>query len=66
MKTASTLLDLLHAPAKQAKLAESALVIVDAQREYLDGKVPLSGIESALASLADLLARVCNRSEELA
>jgi nicotinamidase-related amidase len=57
MATASTLLDLLHAPAKPATLAKSAVVIVDAQREYLDGNVPLSGIEEALVEIKKLLAK---------
>jgi nicotinamidase-related amidase len=53
---ASTLLDLLGAPAQPAKLADSAIVIVDAQREYLDGAVPLSGMEGALSEIKRLLA----------
>lgn len=57
MATASSLLDMLGAPAKPAKLAESCVVIVDAQREYLDGSVPLKGIEAALAEIKKLLAR---------
>lgn len=57
MPTASSLLDLLGAPASPAKLAESAVVIVDAQREYLDGSVPLKGIEDALVEIKKLLAK---------
>jgi len=57
METASTLLDLLHSPAKPAKLSKSALIVVDAQREYLDGKVPLSGIEDALVQIKEVLSR---------
>ncbi|HEY9683180.1 MAG TPA: cysteine hydrolase family protein [Oculatellaceae cyanobacterium] len=55
MAKASTLLELLGAPAQPAKLADSAILIVDAQREYLDGAVPLSGMESALAEIKSLL-----------
>jgi nicotinamidase-related amidase len=51
------LLDLLGAPAKPAKLSSSAVVIVDAQREYLDGNVPLKGIEQALVEIKALLAK---------
>src|SRR5579871_6744046 len=57
MAKASSLLDLLGAPAKPARLAESCVVIVDAQREYLDGSVPLSGIDSALVEIKRLLER---------
>ncbi len=57
MSTASTLLDMLHAPAKPATLSKSAVIIVDAQREYLDGNVKLSGIEDALVEIKKLLAR---------
>jgi nicotinamidase-related amidase len=57
MDRASSLLDMLGAPAKPATLANSAVVIVDAQREYLDGSIPLKGIDNALAELKTLLAR---------
>ena len=57
MAKASSLLDILGAPAKPAKLGQSAVVIVDAQREYLDGSVPLSGIDEALVEMKKLLAR---------
>lgn len=55
MANASTLLDMLHAPAKPATLSKSAVIIVDAQREYLDGNVKLSGIEEALLEIKKLL-----------
>ncbi|MBX9771664.1 MAG: isochorismatase family protein, partial [Candidatus Obscuribacterales bacterium] len=57
MVTARSLLDLLGAPAKPAKLANSSVVIVDAQREYLDGSVPLKGIDEALVEIKKLLER---------
>jgi nicotinamidase-related amidase len=57
MDTASSLLDMLGAPAKPATLANSAVVIVDAQREYLDGSIPLKGMDNALVELKTLLAR---------
>lgn len=57
MATACSLLDLLGAKAQPAKLAQSAVVIVDAQREYLDGGVPLKGIDEALVEIKKLLAR---------
>ena len=55
MATVSSLLDMLGAPAKPAKLAQSAVIIVDAQREYLDGSIPLSGIDDALVEIRKLL-----------
>lgn len=36
--------------------SRSALVVVDAQREYRDGGLPLAGMETALAALTALLA----------
>lgn len=38
-------------------LSNSVLVVIDAQREYRDGALPLSGIDTALAEGAKLLAR---------
>ncbi|MDX2106185.1 MAG: cysteine hydrolase family protein [Candidatus Melainabacteria bacterium] len=54
---ASTLLDMLHMSPSPTPLAQSALVIVDAQREYLDGSLPLHEIDKALVELKELLAR---------
>jgi len=39
-----------------ATLADSVLVIVDAQYEYVNGKLPLVGITDAIAEIARLLA----------
>ncbi|CAH2601332.1 Isochorismatase [Rhodovastum atsumiense] len=39
-----------------ARLAEAALVIIDAQEEYRSGALPLSGIEAAVERLGALLA----------
>ncbi len=52
-----TLLDLLHARGAVNRLSESALIVVDAQREYLDGKLPLANIEPALKQIRSLLER---------
>ncbi len=57
MANAETLLDLMNAPAQPATLSKSAVVIVDAQREYLDGRLPLCGIDDALVEIKKLLAR---------
>lgn len=53
----STLLDILGVKQNPNKLKESALIIVDAQREYLDGKVPLYGMKESIAEIRKLLAR---------
>jgi nicotinamidase-related amidase len=37
-------------------VAESIVVVIDAQREYLDGRMPLPDIEPALDSIARILA----------
>jgi nicotinamidase-related amidase len=45
------------APSDPARLAEAALVIIDAQGEYREGRLPLDGIGAAVDALADLLRR---------
>lgn len=57
MPQASSLLDLLGASKKPPKLADTAVLVIDAQREYLDGSVRLSGIEDALLEIKKLLVR---------
>lgn len=52
-----TLLDYAAARREPARLGEAVLVIVDAQREYVDGKLPLSGVDDAVGAIARLLAR---------
>lgn len=52
-----TLLDMLQVKPKSSKLSESVLLIVDAQREYQDGKIPLSNIEDSLKEIAQVLKR---------
>ena len=55
---ARTLLDLAGAPSHPSALDRSVLVLIDAQRDYLDGALPLVGIEAALEEAAKLLALV--------
>lgn len=57
MTEPKTLLAMAGASPEPTPLAQSTLVIIDAQMEYVDGKVPLAGIGPALDTLADLLAR---------
>jgi nicotinamidase-related amidase len=39
-----------------ARLGESVLILIDVQREYLDGALPLEGIEESLDEIARVLA----------
>ncbi|MBK1661126.1 cysteine hydrolase family protein [Paracraurococcus ruber] len=56
MTAPKTLLQMAGAPAHPAPLDAAALVIIDAQGEYRDGRLPLEGIDPALDRLAALLA----------
>lgn len=56
MAEPKTLLQLAGAPLHPAPLAEAALVVIDAQGEYREGKLPLDGIGPAVARLEVLLA----------
>ncbi|MCB4822950.1 cysteine hydrolase family protein [Roseicella aerolata] len=51
-----TLLQMAGAPAHPAPLDAAALIIVDAQGEYREGRLPLEGIGPAVERLAVLLA----------
>jgi nicotinamidase-related amidase len=57
MNSAKTLLSMLNHELKPPKLSESALIVVDAQREYVDGSVPLHDISAALTEVKTLLER---------
>lgn len=52
-----TLFEMAGARPEAGRLADSLLVIVDAQREYVDGALPLAGVDEAIAETAQLLAR---------
>ena len=52
---AMTMLQIAGATPTPATMADGVLVIIDAQREYTDGLLPLSGVDAAVASLAVLL-----------
>jgi nicotinamidase-related amidase len=52
-----TLLEISGAAYPAGRLADSTVVIVDAQRVYVDGRLPLPGVDLALAEIARLLAR---------
>ncbi len=54
---AKTLLQMLSVPQEASRLSDSALVIIDAQKEYQDGKLPLSGFQFAVEEIKTLLDR---------
>ncbi|SMH57820.1 isochorismatase family protein [Azospirillum agricola] len=56
MSTPKTLLQLSGAPLHPAPLDKAALLLIDFQREYTDGALPLPGAETAIAEAASLLA----------
>jgi nicotinamidase-related amidase len=53
---AKTLLQMAGADLTPPKLADTALVVIDAQREYVDGALPLPGVAAALDHIEGLLA----------
>jgi nicotinamidase-related amidase len=57
MTTPKTLLQMAGADLKPPPLSGSTLVIIDAQNEYLDGKLALPGVRPAVDALAQLLAK---------
>jgi hypothetical protein len=52
---AMTMLQMAGATPSPATMADGMLVIIDAQREYTDGLLPLSDVGSAVDALAILL-----------
>ena len=52
-----TLLEMAGVTPAPAPLSDSTVVVIDAQREYVDGKLPLAGVTEALAEIGRLLAR---------
>jgi len=53
----ATLLDLTHSMPAPARLSDSVVLIIDAQREYTDGLLQLSGVAAALHETQRLLRR---------
>ena len=53
-----TLLDFAGARWEPARLSDAVLVIVDAQREYSDGKLRLPDVDAAVGEIAKLLERM--------
>lgn len=54
-----TLFDLAGAPPHPSRPSDpdAVLLIIDAQREYVDGALPLHGVQEAIATIARLLAQ---------
>lgn len=52
---AMTMLQMAGATPTPATMADGILLIIDAQREYTDGLLPLSGVQPAIEALAVLL-----------
>lgn len=52
---AMTMLQMAGAQPTPATMADGVLLIIDAQREYTDGLLPLTGVKPAIAALAVLL-----------
>lgn len=55
MSGPKTLLQMAGAPLDPGKFSESAVVVLDAQNEYVNGKLPLVNIEPALDNISILL-----------
>jgi nicotinamidase-related amidase len=57
MTRPKTLLEMAGVTVTPSRLSNAGVVVIDAQREYVDGKLPLYGVTSALSEIAALLAR---------
>ncbi len=55
MSEPRTLLQMAGVNPSPAKLSDAAIIIIDAQNEYVSGKLPLDGVEAALDNIAKLL-----------
>ncbi len=55
MSGAKTLVQLAGLPAPALDLDSCVLVLIDAQREYVDGLLPLDGVQPALANIGKVL-----------
>jgi len=54
--TPRTLLEMAGADLTPPSIGDTTLLLIDAQREYVDGRVPLPGVAAALDNIALLLA----------
>ena len=60
-----TLRELAGLPDTPPSLADAVLVVIDAQHEYLDGRLPLEGIGPALDNIEQLLIRARNQNGKI-
>jgi nicotinamidase-related amidase len=52
-----TLLEMAGATATPSRLADAAVVVIDAQNEYVEGPLRLTGVDQALTEISALLTR---------
>lgn len=52
-----TLFEMAGAKQEAVRLSNNVLIIIDAQREYVDGALPLVGVGVAIRDISRLLAR---------
>lgn len=57
VKEAKTLIDFLQIGKEPSSLRESTLLIIDAQKEYTEGALPLTDVEAAIGQIEKLLKR---------
>ncbi|MEH6527260.1 MAG: cysteine hydrolase family protein [Sneathiella sp.] len=57
MSDPKTLLSLSGANTNPGALSDSTLIIIDCQQEYVDGMLPLPGVQKALSAVSDILSR---------
>jgi nicotinamidase-related amidase len=57
MSRPKTLLEMAGVTPAPSRLSDAIVVVIDAQREYVDGKLPLAGVAQALSEISALLAR---------
>jgi nicotinamidase-related amidase len=55
-----TLFEMAGAIPQPAELSNAVLIIIDAQHEYVDGALPLAGVDAAITEIMQLLARARN------
>jgi len=65
MSAPKTLFELASAALKPHKLADAAVIMIDAQNEYVSGHLSLHGIDAALAEGAKLLAAARERGRPI-
>ena len=57
MASPQTFREMLGVKPTEVKISENTLIVVDAQKEYIDGNVKLTAVEPALEALARILKR---------